>query len=88
VGAGGLPGYRPATSHLLAAIMAGFSFLYLRLCSLTGSGSWCAVLGRAFAGGRLGRGGGTGLAGEELGNAGICKCKADGIGFITVAILG
>ena len=45
-------------------------------------------MGRAFAGGRAGRGGGTGLAGEELGNAGIYKCKADGIGFITVAILG
>ena len=70
MGAGSLPGDRPATSHLLAAIMAGFSFFGVRLFPLTGSGSWCAVLGRAFAGGRLGRVGGTGLAGEELGNTG------------------
>ncbi len=88
-GPGGLPGDRPATSHLLAAIlMAEFSFLYLRLFPLTGSGSWCAALGRVFASGKLGRGRGTGLAGEELGNAGICKCEADGIGVMTVAILG
>jgi hypothetical protein len=71
------------------AACTGWSFSYLRFFALTGSCTRGGVLGRAFAGGWLfGRGGGTGLACEELGNAGICEGKANGIGVITVGILG
>ena len=88
MGPGGLPRYRLATPQLLAAFVAGFSFLYLCFLALTGSCSSGGGLGRAFAGGWLGRGGGTGLACEALGNAGICERKANGIGVTTVGILG